>query len=217
MCTKLDELWKQNENISILFTWISFLNDELFEYLNLNTNELTVYHDQKAEPFNSADKRAIRQTCSSNLLENFNNDQCEIKFQKTYFTCFVCFSEKLGINCIKFNKCDHVFCNECMKGYFETLISDGNVKKLSCPQEKCESQAIPAQVLNLVGVELFNRYDSLLLKDALNDMIDIVYCPRAKCQCAVIPVSVYNYVDILLGGHCQNYLSISQKFLSIFK
>jgi len=41
-----------------------------------------------------------------------------------------------------------------------------------------------------VGAELFNRYDSILLKDTLNNMTDLVYCPRADCQCAVIPVSL---------------------------
>ena len=34
---------------------------------------------------------------------------------------------------------------------------------------------------------MFNRYDSLLLKDSLNNMTDIVYCPRVNCQTAVIP------------------------------
>ena len=44
------------------------------------------------------------------------------------------------------------------------------------------------KVLQIVGAELFNRYDSILLKDTLNNMTDLVYCPRADCQCAVIPV-----------------------------
>ena len=58
---------------------------------------------------------------------------------------------------------------------------------LTCPYDKCESQAQPSQVLALVGLEIFNRYDTLLLKDSLNSMEDIIYCPRAQCQCPVIP------------------------------
>jgi hypothetical protein len=80
-----------------------------------------------------------------------------------------------------------------MKVYFETQIADGNVKSLTCPHDKCDEQALPAQVLNLVGLDVFNRYDSLLLKDSLNNMSDIVYCPRVNCQCAVIPVRYKRY------------------------
>jgi len=74
-----------------------------------------------------------------------------------------------------------------MKGYFESQITSGDVKKLICPHNKCESEALQAQVLNLVGLEMFNRYDNLLLKDSLNNMLDIVYCPRVTCQSPVIP------------------------------
>ena len=44
------------------------------------------------------------------------------------------------------------------------------------------------KVLSVVGIDLFNRYDSLLLRDSLNMMDDLVYCPRWNCNCAVIPV-----------------------------
>ena len=98
----------------------------------------------------SVDQRAIKQPCSSVLLKNYDKDQCELKFQNSYFDCNVCFNETLGKNCFKFNKCEHVFCNECMKTYFETQIADGNVKSLTCPQNKCEEQAIPAQVLYIL-------------------------------------------------------------------
>ncbi|CAF0833456.1 unnamed protein product [Brachionus calyciflorus] len=183
LCQKLDELWEQNSQIPILFTWISFLNDEIFDYLSIDQQNLIIENDNSIK----TDARAFVETCSSKLLINYDTDQQEIKFNKSYFQCFVCFCDKLGKDCLKFNKCNHVFCNDCMRGYFESLIFDGNVKKLNCPQEKCESQALPSQVLSLVGEEIFKRYDSLLLKDALNNMLDIVYCPRANCQCAVIP------------------------------
>ena len=49
------------------------------------------------------------------------------------------------------------------------------------------------KVLNLVGEQVFNRYDNLLLKDSLNSMTDIIYCPRADCQCAVIPVFILKF------------------------
>ena len=63
------------------------------------------------------------------------------------FVCKVCFTDKQGSECMKFNKCNHVFCNECMKGYFESQISSGNIKSLTCPQDKCDSHALQTQVI----------------------------------------------------------------------
>ena len=188
LCSKLDDLWLQNANTCVLFTWISFLNDEIFDYLKISNNELIIDDEPSPTSDTQDEPRAIKQPCSSILLKNYDKDECEIKFLNEYFTCNVCFNEMRGLDCMKFNKCEHVFCKECMKVYFKTQIADGNVKSLTCPQNKCVEQALPAQVLNLVGLELFNRYDSLLLKDSLNSMSDIVYCPRVECQCAVIPV-----------------------------
>lgn len=144
LCLKLDELWSTNENCSILFTWISFLAYELFEFLSLDKSDLCV---DTSEHSKSSDSRAVVQLCSPLLMENYNHDQLETKFLNSYFTCQVCFTEKCGKLCMRFHKCEHVFCNECMKGYFETLIADGNVKNLTCPHDKCESQALPNQVI----------------------------------------------------------------------
>jgi E3 ubiquitin-protein ligase RNF14 len=159
----------------------------LFEYLKLNTEDLKIHEEKKSNDID-IDQRAIRLPCSSHLIRNYDKDQVELKFKNSYFVCNVCFTDKQGNDCMKFNQCGHVFCNECMKGYFESQITSGNINSLNCPQDKCDSQALQNQVLNLVGIDLFNRYDNLLLKDSLNNMSDIVYCPRVNCQSPVIPV-----------------------------
>ena len=35
-----------------------------------------------------------------------------------------------------------------MADYFRVMIEDGNVKGLTCPADKCDSQAHQAQVIN---------------------------------------------------------------------
>lgn len=42
------------------------------------------------------------------------------------------------------------------------------------------------QVRDLVGADLFERYDSILLKTSLSTMTDVVTCPRAHCQVRTI-------------------------------
>ena len=78
-----------------------------------------------------------------------DHDQLERQkaFNTAMYSCNVCFSEKQGCDCINFMGCDHVYCKECMKEYFKVQISDGNVKCLNCPETKCDSQALPSQVM----------------------------------------------------------------------
>ena len=96
------------------------------------------------------DPRAIQDIASQCLLLpallNFDAEQVEVKFMSTLFECQVCFMEKVGKLCMKFLGCDHVYCKECMQGFFEVLIKEGNVQGLICPYPKCESQAYPTQV-----------------------------------------------------------------------
>ena len=79
-------------------------------------------------------------------LKDFNNKAEELKFSKSLFDCMVCFSQKMGRDCLKFTGCGHVFCSECMAGHFRVKIQEGSVTALTCPQEKCDSQATPGQV-----------------------------------------------------------------------
>ncbi|KAG9465653.1 hypothetical protein GDO78_017963 [Eleutherodactylus coqui] len=44
----------------------------------------------------------------------------------------------------------------------------------------------PTQVKDLVGEQLFSRFDRLLLQSSLDLMADIVYCPRLTCQMPVM-------------------------------
>lgn len=114
--------------------------------MKINTEDIKIYEEKKVNE-NELDKRAIKQPCSSHLIKNYDNDQVNLKFNNSYFVCKVCFTDKQGSECMKFNKCNHVFCNECMKGYFESQISSGNIKSLTCPQDKCDSHALQTQVI----------------------------------------------------------------------
>ena len=138
----------------------------------------------------NCDPRTVQDVDSySSLLDiilAFDQTERERVFQLQHYTCGVCFGEKLGVACISFPKCEHVFCSECIAAYFKVQIETGSVKALMCPEMKCESQALPSQVKNLVGPDLFAKYDKFLLQSSLDEMSDIVYCPRPPCQSPVV-------------------------------
>ena len=57
---------------------------------------------------------------------------------------------------------------------------------LTCPEQKCTSQALPTQVKALVSEKDFLLYEKVLLSTTLESMADVVLCPRKQCQCPTI-------------------------------
>ncbi|XP_041375612.1 E3 ubiquitin-protein ligase RNF14-like [Gigantopelta aegis] len=203
LCQRLDELWKENKGSVILFLWTDFLQNDTFSFLHLTSpldlsNVLLRHPHQKSseeicdshEPNKTHDERAIQDIAAQRLLRptilDFDTQEQQREFERTVFTCNVCFMEKPGSQCIQFATCDHVYCKKCMTDYFIVQIQDGNVGSLTCPDHECDSQALPSQVKDLVSVKLFTRYDDLLLKTSLDLMKDVTYCPRPICQVPVI-------------------------------
>lgn len=132
------------------------------------------------------DDRAIQDLSPSvNLLRyllDFNDEMRKKMFKLKTFECKVCFLERAGSQCIEFWPCNHVYCKECMTGYFEVQINSGNFKFLRCPEDKCESEANPKQVEELVPEDLYKRWDEMLLSSTLSSLGDIQPCPRRHCQ-----------------------------------
>ncbi|KAL0101551.1 hypothetical protein PUN28_018994 [Cardiocondyla obscurior] len=116
------------------------------------------------------------------MLIDYNEKRKEIEFKKNFYTCNICFTDKAGEHCMQFLHCAHTFCKDCIRNYFEVKIKEGNVQNIYCPEEKCQFEATPGQVKDLVSPELFSKYDSLLLSTTLDTMMDIIYCPRRHCQ-----------------------------------
>ncbi|PIO32282.1 hypothetical protein AB205_0206620, partial [Aquarana catesbeiana] len=206
LCQHLDDLWEENGGCVVLFAWMQFLKEETLEYLNIKspydiqlhnngTHTLMKTHEKSshciATPEEGAvDRRAIQDVQSVSALIkhilNFNENQQKKCFDSKPFLCNICFSEKLGSECTYFKDCSHVYCNSCLRDYFEIQIRDGEVHALNCPEPKCTSVATPAQVKMLVGEQLFSRYDRLLLQSTLDLMSDVVYCPRPSCETPVM-------------------------------
>lgn len=119
-------------------------------------------------------------------LKAYSEDRAKTEFMRGLFMCDICFSEKVGAKCIQFKPCNHVYCKECIKSYFEVRIKDGNIHSMPCPYDKCTSEAMQFQIRDAVGPNLYGRYDKQLLAATLDQMQDITYCPRTVCGCPVM-------------------------------
>ena len=161
MCRALDSKWDNElKGQVVLFEWVNFLQYEALKYLGISEMlDLTWIYSPLAtrESFtfplvdSQADPRALRDVRfqGGDLLEylkDYDKLQRKLAFHKASHVCKVCFSEKTGAQCIEFPNCRHAYCRQCMANYFRSQIADGNVKHLTCPEEKCTSQPTPAQV-----------------------------------------------------------------------
>jgi E3 ubiquitin-protein ligase RNF14 len=120
-----------------------------------------------------------------NFLIEYNQERDEKEFRKGYHTCDVCFTAKSGEDFVRLG-CGHFFCKVCMLGCYETHIREGGIESVKCLAVKCAGSPTSRQVHDIVGKDLFERYDKLLLQRALEGMTDLIYCPRAQCGKPVI-------------------------------
>ena len=70
--------------------------------------------------------------------------------------------------------CEHHFCEDCIKHYLQTMITDGIVGGIKCAAIGCQHLADEGVIKRLVSKEVFKRYEMLMLKAATKDMDDIV-------------------------------------------
>jgi E3 ubiquitin-protein ligase RNF14 len=106
--------------------------------------------DRPRREFKVPDKRAVLDLQANEfvvaVLQKYNEERKEAVFRKSNQTCNVCFTSKTGQDCIRFDKCGHIFCKACIGGYFEVQVRDGNVQSLKCLEDKCDVDALPSQV-----------------------------------------------------------------------
>ena len=80
-------------------------------------------------------------------------------FAETTFYCGICLEESKGTDCLRFPKCNHIYCKvysvdlasanangckSCIKEYFESCIRQGNVMLVRCPHTTCTKAAVTA-------------------------------------------------------------------------
>ena len=103
-------------------------------------------------------------------LKNHDVEQKQRDFDREPFSCGVCFEDKLGKKCTRFEECGHVFCRACMAEYFRLQIREGQVNALNCPTSECETQASHHQVndgsihLDISKLSAKSNYQKLCLQ-----------------------------------------------------
>lgn len=195
VCQKLDEMWKENQSNEIIFLWLSFLQNDIFNFLNiqesLNISFLHLIHtSQDNVMLNLAQLSDPRAQNGALLLDVkrllifYNKKQNKAQFQKKFYTCYICFEEYAGVNCIELENCGHIYCRNCMEKYISIKIIEC-INVILCPTIDCKLE-ISDNDIKVLCPDLYSQYEELVLRVTLDTMNDVVYCPQISCQYPVI-------------------------------
>lgn len=194
VCQKLDEIWAENQGNEIIFLWLSFLQNDIFDFLNicdfLDVSFLHLLHTSRDNVMfrlaQLSDSRARNGALSLNikhLLMSYDKEQHKAQFHKNFYTCYICFEKYPGLHCIELENCGHIYCRSCMEKHIRINIIDYNV--IFCPTIDCKHKISDKDVKALCP-DLFFQYEKIMLRITLDTMDDIVYCPQISCQYPVI-------------------------------
>ncbi|XP_028841640.1 E3 ubiquitin-protein ligase RNF14-like [Denticeps clupeoides] len=190
----LGELWQDSGGGVVLFSWFQFLREDLLNLLSIDSR-LEIHcpelpddvanneesHQPQASPITGPTGPLLWQE-----LVRYNEECKQKEFAGHVHDCEICFTQKYGLECHRFTGCGHVFCKECICDLMSIHIKEGRVSMLTCPAVDCTSVVTPLQVKELVGEEMFARYDQFLLQSTIDSMSDVVYCPRKTCSAVVL-------------------------------
>lgn len=153
------------------------INKEIGEQCNKQCNsEISKENKENiSKKINIIDKRAILDCPIGRnpiqILIDYNEKWKQIEFKKNFYTCNICFTDKLGEHCTQFFPCTHTFCKDCIKSYFEVKIKEGNVQNICCPEEKCKFEATPNQVIIFLYIFLLVNIE-ILYKTFAESIVD---------------------------------------------
>lgn len=194
LCQAMDRLWEESMYMPVLFTWITWLQENVMNHLGLR-NRIFLQDD-----LDEGDSRVISEQMpieeAFTSMIRYDQQREEEEFAQSEQECGICFTQQAGSLFLRLRPCKHHFCRICVNEYCRTYIKEGNVLNLICPETDCKSEIPPPMVTANLTPEEYERYETLSLRKGLDCMGDIVWCPR--CQNPVIQEKE----EALRLGHC---------------
>ncbi|KAI9790643.1 MAG: translation termination inhibitor protein itt1 [Peltula sp. TS41687] len=181
-------LWEELGQSPVIFTFIDHLQqaaERVFDLLGDGTDPIRV-------------NAGIQ-----NSLVDFDIKSKREKFERETFECGVCLSPKKGSSCHRMVLCRHVFCVQCLRDFYSSCITEGDVASVKCLQPGCgkddataepvaphgrgkrrkDRTLDPSELLEIpLDQETVGRYVELKRKNRLESDKNVIYCPRKWCQ-----------------------------------
>ena len=114
------------------------------------------------------------------VLLQYNASREERDFLDGVHTCDICYEELQGSLFTRLEDCEHFYCSSCLTTSLTIHITEGDLDSVMCPSTDCRRRLEPHEIRAIVSNELYDRWEALTLKRALDKMPDAAYCPRCK-------------------------------------
>lgn len=194
------QLWEEYGQCQILFTYIDALQQAAEQGFEL---------DQSTEGC-----LTLPSTLEVFLVE-YDNKTNLSNFNAGTYDCGICLEPKKGSSCYKLERCEHVFCRQCLQDFYNNAIKEGDVATVRCLDPTCgKTQAGPRarklqrplhpRELLAMGIEepTVRRYVEMKRKKRLESDKNTIYCPRDHCKHPArnakyppIPANLADYPD----------------------
>ncbi|VDM64031.1 unnamed protein product [Angiostrongylus costaricensis] len=178
---KLEEVCNENLGMGVLF----FCYEAIADVVKSSFSELTelCIDDTPYGVRNNMERIELLRR-----VDDSGSRSADCHFKSVCHDCEVCFQCKPGTQCLLFRPCQHVFCKECVTTFFFEILNNQEIRPLGCLALECSSLASEQAIQSIIGEKEFERYERILLEQALAVMDDVVPCPRKICQNPVFKV-----------------------------
>lgn len=103
------------------------------------------------------------------------------------YECAICAMDYSIEDFYTLDGCDHRVCVSCMQRYVEAKISERDIKDIPCPMgSNCQEVVSFNQIMHFLPIDLFKKYDTMLLQVTLESDPSCRFCPRPGCGTAML-------------------------------
>ena len=129
-------------------------------------------------------KNSLGNSHKFNTYEKSYRKSLGKKQENDKIECALCYEDIENINEVKL-RCGHYFCKDCWIDYLKEKITNANVSKISCMQNKCQTILEDKFIKDILkdNQELIDKYDKFYKRKKMLEQSDkIKSCPFPDCE-----------------------------------
>ncbi|KAJ1857576.1 hypothetical protein GGH12_000760 [Coemansia sp. RSA 1822] len=123
-------------------------------------------------------------------IRAYGSAKQRLHFKSQTHSCPICMEEQSGRYCMQLS-CTHVFCIECLRGYLDVLVREGNILLMMCPHEECRASDEVTAISDSELVKLLSNEQMVRIRRLRNqrrtetDSTNYAMCARPGCNLVV--------------------------------
>jgi hypothetical protein len=131
-------------------------------------------HDHPLKPTSSS---SSNQVAEPPVQPRRHRRHVELADPDEEISCPICTDDYKRSECFSFEQCGHIYCQDCLQGYFASKIKEKNVIDIKCPDPTCSTIVQYHEIGDVVDDDLFQKYEDFSMLAALAQDPNCRWCP----------------------------------------